>query len=310
LYEKGLIDFDEGQVTALYTGTIAVRAKYVSGQISEDILLGPEGYVVINIIENDKSDLKASIDIAIANLAASDYASKALKASYQAAINAALAVYNDPNASEEEISQAAAAMKLATASFDAKKKKPADEEKEKDVEPVYQSPGTLSVYYSIKAEKCDNGKIELSSAVARKGTSVTVTVTPDNGYEILEVFINGVSYGNRNVITIASINENITVSAVFREIWENPFVDVKESDWFYKWVEEACRAKLFLGTSENTFEPYTPMTRAMLVTVLGRLYGVSPENGADSGFKDVQPGSWYAGFVAWAKENGFVYGIR
>ena len=309
LSEKGLVDFDEGQAAALYTGTTAVRAKYVSGQISEDILLGPEEYVVINIIENDKSDLRAEIDAAIANLAASDYASMVLKASYQAEINAALAVYNDPNASDEEIFQTVTVLKSATAYFDREKKKSLDEEKEEDEEPVIPSQGTLNIYYSIKAEKCDNGRIELSSAVAGKGTSVTITVIPDKGYTIHEVFINGVSYGNRNVITIASVNENITVSAIFREIWENPFVDVKESDWFYNWVEEACRAKLFLGTSENTFEPYSPMTRAMLVTVLGRLHGVSPDNSADSGFKDVKPGSWYAGFVAWAKGNGIVNGI-
>ena len=309
LYEKGLIDFDEGQVTAHYTGTTAVRAKYISGQISDDILLGPEGYVVINSIENDKSDLKAAIDIAKANLAASDYASRALKTSYQDAINAALDVYNDPNSSDDEISQAAAVLKLATASFDKEKNKSIDDDKKEDEEPVIPAPGTFNVYYSMKAEKCENGKIEFSSAVAKKGTSVTITVTPDNGYRIHEVFINGVSYGNRNVITIASIEENITVSAVFREIWQNPFVDVKESDWFYNWVEEAYRAKLFLGTSENTFEPYSPMTRAMLVTVLGRLHGVSPDNSVDSGFKDVKSGSWYAGFVAWAKENGIVHGI-
>ena len=58
-------------------------------------------------------------------------------------------------------------------------------------------------------------------------------------------------------------------------LWVNPFTDVAESDWFYGAVEFAKRNGLFAGTGASTFSPNSPMTRAMLWTVLGRLDGQS-----------------------------------
>lgn len=57
------------------------------------------------------------------------------------------------------------------------------------------------------------------------------------------------------------------------EPWVNPFTDVSESDWFYGAVEFANQKGLFMGTGATTFSPSSPMTRAMLWTVVGRLDG-------------------------------------
>jgi hypothetical protein len=55
--------------------------------------------------------------------------------------------------------------------------------------------------------------------------------------------------------------------------WVNPFSDVSKSDWFYSAVEFANQNGLFAGTGAAKFSPNSPMTRAMLWTVLGRLNG-------------------------------------
>lgn len=52
--------------------------------------------------------------------------------------------------------------------------------------------------------------------------------------------------------------------------WENPFTDVKKSDWFYTNVEYAVKNKLMNGTTATTFAPNEPLTRAMLVAILQR----------------------------------------
>jgi hypothetical protein len=52
--------------------------------------------------------------------------------------------------------------------------------------------------------------------------------------------------------------------------WDNPFGDVAESDRFYADVVYVCERGLMNGTSALRFDPQTPMTRGMLVTVLGR----------------------------------------
>lgn len=87
-----------------------------------------------------------------------------------------------------------------------------------------------------------------------------------------------------------------------------PFIDVHEKDWFYDAVEYAVRNGYFNGTSATTFSPNEPMTRAMFVTVLGRMAGVKVDNNTSAGFDDVVAGSYYAGYVQWASENGIVNG--
>lgn len=88
------------------------------------------------------------------------------------------------------------------------------------------------------------------------------------------------------------------------------FSDVSYEDWFYDAVMFVFENGLFKGTSETTFEPNTPMTRAMFVTVLSRLeFGKDeavPEG--TSPFTDLTQ-DWYKKAVAWAAANGIVNGV-
>jgi hypothetical protein len=95
-----------------------------------------------------------------------------------------------------------------------------------------------------------------------------------------------------------------------RIYFDNPFTDVKESDWFYENVVYVYTNALMNGTSADKFSPGAPMTRGMLVTVLGRLHGADASAAdAESGFSDVKASQYYAPYVAWAKENGIVNGV-
>ena len=86
-----------------------------------------------------------------------------------------------------------------------------------------------------------------------------------------------------------------------------PFTDVADSDWFYDPVCYVYSQGLMTGTSENTFEPNTPLSRAMLVAVLHRLEGSPQASGGD--FSDVADGDWYARAVNWAASVGVVNGF-
>lgn len=90
--------------------------------------------------------------------------------------------------------------------------------------------------------------------------------------------------------------------------WENPFTDVKESDWFYETVKYVNENGIINGMTEDTFAPATQLTRAMLVTILYRVEG-SPEVESDSKFSDVKNSDWYGAPVIWAAENGIVNGV-
>ncbi|MBR5782969.1 MAG: S-layer homology domain-containing protein [Clostridia bacterium] len=89
------------------------------------------------------------------------------------------------------------------------------------------------------------------------------------------------------------------------------FVDIKTSDWFVRngAMDFVFTTGLFAGTSDDTFSPNASMTRAMFVTVLGRLHGAAVNHKTATKFTDVPTGKWYSGYVAWAYENDIVDGI-
>ena len=91
------------------------------------------------------------------------------------------------------------------------------------------------------------------------------------------------------------------------EPWVNPFVDVRESAWYFEGVRYAAQHGLFNGTSATTFEPEADMTRAMLVTVLWRMAN-QPEPTVEVPFTDTSRTDYYAKAVAWAYENKVVNG--
>lgn len=83
------------------------------------------------------------------------------------------------------------------------------------------------------------------------------------------------------------------------------FIDVK-NDWTHAGIDFAIERGLFQGMGQGTFCPNSPMTRAMLVTVLWRYEGKPTEG--ENNFIDV-PDDWYTDAVAWAAENGIVTGV-
>jgi hypothetical protein len=86
------------------------------------------------------------------------------------------------------------------------------------------------------------------------------------------------------------------------------FSDV-QTHWAYDPINFAVANGLFAGTSATAFSPNLPMTRGMIVTVLGRLYGADTSAYASSGFNDVQTGQYYTPYIEWAKEIGIISGI-
>ena len=83
------------------------------------------------------------------------------------------------------------------------------------------------------------------------------------------------------------------------------FVDIN-GHWAEKDILSVVEQGLFNGTSDITFSPDDPMTRGMFVTVLGRMSGETVSG--DSGFSDVDPGQYYAPYIAWANTNNIVNG--
>ena len=88
----------------------------------------------------------------------------------------------------------------------------------------------------------------------------------------------------------------------------NPFVDVKETDYFYKAVLWAYENGITTGTDASHFSPTGECNRAQVVTFLWRAMG-KPESNAQVTFSDVVDGQFYTTPVAWAVEHGITNGM-
>ncbi len=85
---------------------------------------------------------------------------------------------------------------------------------------------------------------------------------------------------------------------------DNPFSDVKPSDYYYEAARWAAEYGIVSGT---TFDPDKPCTRAMTVTYIWKAVD-SPDVDSTASFTDVPGGADYAKAVAWAVEEGVTNG--
>ncbi|MEL7567516.1 MAG: S-layer homology domain-containing protein, partial [Dehalobacterium sp.] len=173
--------------------------------------------------------------------------------------------------------------------------------------------GSGTTYYTITASAGTGGSISPSgSSSVAYGDNKTYTITADDGYEIEDVLVDGVSVGAVSTYTFENVKKAHTIRASFKETETdagsfNPFSDVYEDDWFYENVIYAYENGLMTGTGSDMFSPNSTMTRAMVVTVLYRMSGATGSN--TNAFSDVSSGAWYENAVAWAAANGIASGV-
>lgn len=89
--------------------------------------------------------------------------------------------------------------------------------------------------------------------------------------------------------------------------WKNPFVDVRESDWFYEAVKYANQNGLLDGLGEGRFAPNANLSRAQLAQILFSKEDKPAVNFLMT-FSDVDESAWYAEAVRWAASQGIVSG--
>ena len=177
--------------------------------------------------------------------------------------------------------------------------------------------GSSTPRYAVTVpDKTENGSLSVTPKNAKKGSDVTITATPDKGYEVDDIVAKDAK-GNKLTLkdngdgtyTFTMPASKVTVTATFMDdnTMLNFFVDVKASDYYYDAVLWAAQNGITSGTDAEHFSPNQPCTRAQIVTFLWRAAG-SPEPKAMSSFADVSTDAYYAKAVAWAVENGITTG--
>ena len=168
-------------------------------------------------------------------------------------------------------------------------------------------------YYTIKATAGTGGSISPSGNVSvREGRDQTFTITPDKGYAVANVKIDGKSIGAVKSYTFENVRRTHTIEVIFMKANGNPqtgvFVDVATGSYYEDAVDWAVENGITKGTDDTHFSPDGICTRAQAVTFLWRAAGSPKPETRAMPFTDVPAGSYYYDAVLWAVENGITKG--
>ena len=184
-----------------------------------------------------------------------------------------------------------------------------------DLEPTYETMGSKSIHCS----RCDISKEDSIVSIPVLSSIPFVDVSET------EYFYDAVLWALENEITTGTSPttfEPYTTCTRGQELtflWrvagkpaytltKNPFEDINDTDYFYDAVLWALENEITTGTSPTTFEPYTPVTRAQVVTFLWREAGEPIPEITENPFVDVDETQYYYQAVLWALENGITTG--
>ena len=177
----------------------------------------------------------------------------------------------------------------------------------------YNGSGHSYSYYTIKATAGTGGSISpFGNVSVREGRDQTFTITPDKGYAVANVKIDGKSIGAVKSYTFENVRRTHTIEVIFMKANGNPqtgvFVDVATGSYYEDAVDWAVENGITKGTDDTHFSPDGICTRAQAVTFLWRTAGSPKPETRAMPFTDVPVGSYYYDAVLWAVENGITKG--
>ena len=173
---------------------------------------------------------------------------------------------------------------------------------------------------NITVTKPENGTITSSPSYPSEGSTVTITVKPDNDYTTDKVTVTDNKGKNIEVIKLADgkyafimPSGKVSVSASFKKSGSDagnkmPFGDVKKDAYYYDPVIWAIENNITQGATATLFRPGSDCTRAQVVTFLWRAAGSPVPEDKKLTFKDVDKNAYYYDAVRWATQNGITQG--
>ena len=151
-------------------------------------------------------------------------------------------------------------------------------------------PVNLPDTHSIDLIVSDGGEAKLSLTNASAGSTITVTATPDEGFKLDYITVDGERIDGT---TFKMPGHDVTVRVYFTDGAALPFTDVSAGAWYFDAVSYVYANGLMDGTSATTFEPNGTMTRAMVWAILARVDG-----------ETVTGTNWIETARSWAMANG------
>ncbi len=167
--------------------------------------------------------------------------------------------------------------------------------------------------YPATAPAVPNGTVTVSPANASKGANVTVTVKPNEGYELGSLAVKDASgdllplaVRRHGKYSFVLPDGQVSVVAEFVKTAATSFADVPASAYYAKAVAWAVENGITNGMTETTFAPNATCTRGQSVTFLYRALKGTASGSAN--FTDVKSDTFYADAINWAVANNVTNG--
>ena len=166
----------------------------------------------------------------------------------------------------------------------------------------------------ITATADEHGKIAPTGDVAvPKGESETFTITPDSGYHIKDVLVDGKSVGAVSTYTFENVVDNHTIHATFARKHtptpSTPTVEIPDDDALG--LNTTDHFAYIVGYGNGEVHPQNNITRAEVATIFFRLLtdDVRDENLTKTNrYSDVAATSWYNTAVSTLSSMGIITG--
>ncbi len=157
--------------------------------------------------------------------------------------------------------------------------------------------------YTIKASAGEGGGISPDGRVrVSRGSDKTFRITPDAGYEIADVLVDGESIGAVSRYTFETVRKNHTIEAEFRAVEKATDTGVD------RWLNTTDHMAYLNGYGTGLFGPDDHMTRAQAAQMFYNLL-LDQEVSAAVRFTDVPADAWYARAVETLASLGMVEGV-
>ena len=167
--------------------------------------------------------------------------------------------------------------------------------------------------YSVKVAAAENGTVTSNRRSATRGQTVTLTVSPADGYALDSLTVTDAK-GNEIELTDKGDGKytfkmpasRVTVTATFKKA--PIFTDI-DGRWYTPYIEWAAENDIALDEDgSGLFHPDADCSRAAIVTFLWRAFGSQEPTITECPFTDVsESDSWYKA-VLWAYENKITVG--
>lgn len=172
----------------------------------------------------------------------------------------------------------------------------------------------------IEASCGENGSINPAGKVSvPKGGNQTFAITPDNGYHIADVLVDGKSVGAVKEYTFKDVTEGHTIAVTFAKDSSGgggghrpkpkPTVEIPDDDALG--LNNTDHFAYVVGYENGEVQPQNSITRAEVAAIFFRLLedGIRSENFThQNDFSDVAADAWYCSSVSTLSRMGIIAG--